>query len=140
MLKKIISIVMVIIGIVAIVLGAGLMDESASGKSFTHTASFNDAEGASFGGDFYTYIYEASDIIVDELYSIDKGMSVIIEAQNYQIKKAVETTNAIYETGGMVVIAIGMAIVASGLGMLAVAFTPAPKAPKPYIPEYPVQM
>ena len=140
MLKKIISIAMVVIGIAVIILGTGLMGESTSAKSFSHTAAYNDADGASFGGDFYTYIYEASDIIVDELYSIDKGISVMVEAQNYQIKKAAETTDAVYKVGGTIVLAIGLAIVASGLAMFAVAFTRAPKAPQPFVPEYPVQM
>lgn len=123
MLKKIISIAIIAIGIAVIVLGAGLEDSVAT-KSFSHSASYYNADGASFGGDFYTYIYGASDTIVDELYDIDKGISVLADAQSYQIKKAAETTDAIYKTASMVVIAIGAAIAASGLGLFAVAFTP----------------
>ena len=123
MLKKIISIVIIVIGIAVIILGASLKD-SVSTKSFSHSASYYDADGASFGGDFYTYIYGATDTIVDELDDINKGISVLADAQSYQIKKAAETTDAIYKTASMIVIAIGAAIAASGLGLFAAAFTP----------------
>ena len=141
MLKKIVSIAMIAIGIVVIVLGVGLMDETAAKNSFSHSTSYHDAEGVTFGGDFYTYIYGASDTIVDELYDINRGISEMVDAQSYQIQKAAETTTAIYKAGGMTIVAIGLAIVASALALGASAFTPAPapRFPEPTVYEYPVQ-
>ena len=139
MLKKIISLLMAIIGIVVIILGVGLMGDTASAKSFSHSASYYNADSASFGGDFYTYIYEASDTIVDELDDINNGVSTMVDAQSAQLKKTAETTTAIYKTGGMIVIAIGLAIVAGALALGASAFTPAPRFfPVPPVYEHPV--
>ena len=136
-LKKITAIITVLIGIVVIFLGTSVMDPSAnhkvSAKTPSYTAGYYNAEYASFGADFYTYIYEASDIIVDELNDINSAMGVLVQAQNAATEAAaehVEATDDLISTvgkvGGMVIVAIGLAIVANGLQAVGAAFVPAP--------------
>lgn len=135
MFRKITAILMAVIGIAVVVLGISISGQTVSATSYSHSAGYHDAEYAAFGADFYTYIYEASDIIVDELDSIDGGIEEVVNAQSAQLKKTAENTNAIYKTGGMIIVAIGLAIVASALSAMAVAFTPA----VPVMPVQPVQ-
>ena len=73
-----------------------------------HKAGMYDVGFSVFGGDFYTEIYKASDTIVDELNSINNGMSVISNSMKSTIK-------AIYYGSGMVIIAIGLGITAFSL-------------------------
>lgn len=118
-----------------IVLGASMMGKTADfdidENSFKYSATEYNAESAAFGGDFYTYIYEASDIIVDELNAINKGMETVVKAQdsiNAAVTANAQATEALIGTvnqaGGMIVIAIGLAILASGVQGIGAAFAP----------------
>lgn len=124
MIKKITAIVMAALGLIAIIMGAAISGKDADTSSFVHSAGYYNADSAAFGADFYTYIYDASDTIVDALSDMNNGISEAVAAQNYQIKKAAETTEAVYKAGGMIVIAIGLAILAYAAPKVVAAFVP----------------
>lgn len=71
----------------------------------TYSAKSYNADYAAFGGDFYTEIYKASDIIVDELNDINGGVEVLSES-------IVAMANVIYYPIGMMIIALGLGVVA----------------------------
>lgn len=134
-IKKITAIITAVIGIVVIILGATLMGETANhavdDNSFRYVAENYNADYASFGGDFYTYIYGASDTIVDELDDINKAMETVVKAQN-SINAAVtanvlatdDLIDTVNHVGGMIIIAIGLSILAYAVQKIGVAFTP----------------
>lgn len=124
MAKKITAIVIAVIGLIVVIMGASISGKDADTSSYSFSAGYFDIPGASFGADFYTYMYDGSDTIVEELYNLNIGVAEVIDAQNYQIKKAAETTEAVYKTGGMIVIAIGLAIIAYAAPMLISEFVP----------------
>lgn len=139
-LRKITAILTAVIGLVVIVLGISLMGQTAGHDvdvdKLSHDAEYYNAEYASFGGDFYTYIYGASDIIVDELYDINSGLGTVVAAQRNVAEAVavnVEATDSLNATvckvGGTVVMAIGLAILSCGLLALGAAFVPAAPAP-----------
>lgn len=119
------SIVSLLLGIAIIVLGVSVMnmkteitiykDESASNGSQRNY----DIQGASFGADFYTYMYDAADTIVDELDTVTEELDTTIDELN-DVNKGIETlsqgmsdmANAIYYPAGIIVIAIGMGVIA----------------------------
>ena len=132
-LKKITAIVTAVLGLIAIILGFTLLGEqdthSTNSQSFVHIAPVSDVPGASFGADFYTYMYDASDVMVSELSDINHAASTIIDAQNAIIKNTASTVratdalaNTISKAGGVITIAIGMAILAYAANCAAVAF------------------
>ena len=149
-LRKITAILTIVIGIAVIILGSSLGKISANydvnTPKYSGGSNYYDAEYASFGGDFYTYIYGAADTIVDELYEMNLNLSLITDAQTDIIEAVavnVEATNDLIKTmgkvGSTIVTAIGLAIIASGLMNLGAAFTPSEKKPE-YIPvQAPVQ-
>ena len=93
MMKKIIAIITIIVGIIVIVLGLCIQP----GKVYLHNDSIYSVPSAAFGADFYTYVYDGVDTIVDELDDINRGVETIASA------------------GKMIVISIGLLIVAMGL-------------------------
>lgn len=95
-----------IIGIITIILGCMIMNHKNGFE--TYSARTYNADNAAFGADFYTEIYKASDIIVDELSDINGGMEIV----SNEMKVIVE---AIYYGCGMIVIAIGLGTVAISL-------------------------
>ncbi len=93
-MKKTIAIITIIVGVIVMILGLSIQ---------THDVSSYYITGASFGADFYTYVYDGIDTIVDELDEINKGIEAIASA------------------GKMIVISIGLLIAVMGLKQLAYA-------------------
>ena len=71
----------------------------------TYVAEQFNVDYATFGADFYTEIYGASDIIADELNAINGG----IESLSASISTF---ANIIYFSTGMLIIAIGLGTIA----------------------------
>ena len=92
-----------IIGLITIIMGYKVMSHDVEAE--LHNAGMYDVGFNAFGGDFYTEIYKASDTIVDELNSINHGISIVSNSMKSTIK-------AIYYGSGMVIIAIGLGITA----------------------------
>ena len=136
--RKITAIITAIIGIVVIILGVTIMDKTANhsvdDNTFRYSAGEYDVDYASFGADFYTYMYKSNDVIVDELDDINKALETVVKAQNSinaAVTANVEATDDLIDTvndvGGMVVISIGLAILAYAVQCIGVAFAPAEK-------------
>lgn len=124
MVKKILSIVVAVIAVVIIVLGISLISTDPVGASYSGDFGHYDAESAAFGADFYTYMYNASDIIVSELNDIGNNLPEIIAAQNGAIKATNNLNETVAKAGGMVVIAIGLAVLAYSVKGIVDAFIP----------------
>ena len=123
MLKKITSLISAFIGIVVVILGIILASTNVSSQYFSAKNEGYDVPGASFGADFYTYMYDASDEIVSALDNISDNTAKIVSVENYLVEKSVENTSAIYKAGGIVVVAIGLAIIVYSLSMISSAFS-----------------
>ena len=100
---NVMAIVSLIIGAVIIIMGIVVMNKEVSMEE--HSAGYYNADYAAFGGDFYTEIYGATDIIVDELNDINGGIEVISQS-------VASAANVIYYPIGMMIIAIGLSVVA----------------------------
>ncbi len=120
--KKITSIAVAVIAIIVIILGVTLRFDA---SGYYHSAGYYDAESAAFGADFYSYIYEATDIIVDELYEINQGVAEMVSAQS----AALQGFEAVVKGCRLIVIAIGLALLAYDLPKLAEVFSGGKKAP-----------
>lgn len=103
---NIMSIISLLLGVVIIIMGITVMNKEVSID--TYSAKHYDADYAIFGADFYSEIYGASDIIVDELNDINGGVEVLSESM------AVVANVTYYP--------VGMLIVALGLGVIAISF------------------
>ena len=140
-MKKITSVITAIIGIIVIIMGVSFMNNtsnySVSGGSFQFSPPNFDVEGAKFGADFYTYMYGASDTIVEELDSLNQAMEVMVDAQNSIKAATAVNARATCVTGGMIVIAIGLAILAYATQAIGVAFFTVD--PKPVVQQPVVQ-
>ena len=124
--KKITTLVTAGIGILVILLGIILVClspsfETSSGSISYDPSSYN-ADYAEFGADFYTYMYSASDIIVDELNDINEGLGEVVKAQKYinnnlisSIAATEALIGAVYTAGGIVAIAIGLFILSGAI-------------------------
>lgn len=130
------AIVSTVFSIIIICLGISVY--LSGGTSYTYEKAENvysshyDVKGASFGADFYTYMYDASDTIVSEL---DKSL----ELQNELNKNVVELKNTVGNVGnsisydmsyalGMLIICIGISTLAFSLVSIGNAFAPALKS------------
>lgn len=100
---NVMSIISMLLGVIIIVIGITVMNKEV--KIETYSAKQYDADYAAFGGDFYTEIYEASDIIVDELNDINGGIELLSESMDAMV-------NVIYYPVGMMIIALGIGVVA----------------------------
>ena len=69
-------------------MGNNIKGLEAEKVAISYRASKNDVSYAEFGADFYTYIYGATDTIVDELNAINGGMESISRSMN-PIKTAI---------------------------------------------------
>lgn len=98
------SIIALLLGVIIIVLGVSLLKKDISIDSYR--AKTYDAEYTAFGGDFYTSIYGATDIIVDELSDINGGIQSLSE----NLVVIVET---IYYVSGVIVISLGLGVVST---------------------------
>lgn len=100
---NVMSIISLLLGVVIIIMGITVMNKEVSID--TYNAKHYDADYAAFGGDFYTEIYGASDIIVDELNDINGGVEVLSES-------IAALANVVYYPIGMMIIALGLGVVA----------------------------
>lgn len=66
---NVMSVISLFLGVAIIIMGISVMNGKVNID--TYSAGHYDADHAEFGGDFYTEIYGASDIIVDELNDIN---------------------------------------------------------------------
>ena len=73
----------------------------------THRAKTYSVDSARFGADFYTEMYNASDVMVDELNDINGGIS--------------DMSRSMDEVAEIVCFSVGMLIVALGIGVIAVS-------------------
>lgn len=95
-----------ILGIIILIMGIVLVAKTADMP--TITVQNYSVSGYEFGADFYSEIYNASDVIVDELNEINSGIGTL----SVSIK---QIARIIYFTGGMIVIAIGLAVIANSV-------------------------
>ena len=100
---NVMSIISLLLGVVIIIMGITVMNKEVSIE--TYNAKHYDADYAAFGGYFYTEIYGASDIIVDELNDINGGVEVLSESM-------AAMANVIYYPVGMMIVALGLGVVA----------------------------
>ena len=136
---------MVVIGLVVIVLGASFQPEATSydltEKTFKYAAENYNLQYCAFGGDFYTEIYAASDMIVDVLDDINRSTETVVAVQNAIHNASASSVHALEElnrnigkTVRFVLIAIGLSIVAAALPQLGSAFAPEGRALKTAAP------
>ena len=109
-MKKTVAIITMIIGLIVMIMGFSIETNDVP----THIHSSYNVYGAAFGADFYTYVYDGIDTIVDELDDINSGVSKIVRGE-----QAIADTVA--TVGKNIVIAIGLLIIVSGLKQLAYA-------------------
>ncbi len=103
------AVISLILGVVIIVMGAKVAKMKVDVDVDTFTPKHYDADTAMFKGDFYTEIYEATDIIVDELDETNSGIASLSQA----IATMSDTmANAIYYPIGMLIIALGLGVIA----------------------------
>ena len=91
-----IGVVILLLGIVTAFRKADVTPYEAQRYSVSHVT---------FGADFYTEIYNASDTIVEELSDMNGGLAVLSAS-------AVSAINAVYFSAGMIVIALGLGTIA----------------------------
>ena len=100
---NVMSIISLLLGVAIIIMGITVMNKEVSID--TYSANYYDADYAVFGADFYTEIYGASDIIVDELNEINGGVELLSESM-------ATMASVIYYSIGMMIIALGLGVVA----------------------------
>ena len=115
------TVISIILGIVIIVIGYKVYDGKIDlSSTATHTALRKDIPSASFGGDFYTYMYDASDTIVTELSDIDSGIETTTQMIYTLNQNLYKTANEINKTFGLLIICIGIATIAIAIPKLIV--------------------
>lgn len=141
-MKKITSVLMAVIGLLVLVLGIAFQPEVTSfdltEKTFKYTAENYDLPYAAFGADFYTDIYEGSDLIVDALDDINRSTETVVAVQNAIYTASSASVHALEElnrnigkTVRFVLIAIGLSILAAALPQLGSAFAKDGGVPAP---------
>ena len=103
---NVLAIVALILGVVIIIMGMKVMRTSVSLDTFQ--AKRYDMDTMTFGADFYTEIYRASDTIVDELSDLNSGVETISES-------VAELANGIYELVGTLIVTFGIGVIAVSL-------------------------
>lgn len=122
MSKKLTSIIMAAIALIVIIIGLCLPAKA------VYKSGYHNVPGASFGADFYTYVYDGIDEMVDELDAIN-------DAQVAQIKAASNTAKACKA----IVISIGLMILAMAVKTFPEAEKKQTNAAAPatqYVPAY----
>lgn len=100
------ALIALILGIAIIVMGTNVMKMSTNLD--TYSAKHFDVDSAKFGADFYTEIYKASDVIVDELSAVNSGISLLSESM-------ATIANVVYYPAGMIIVSLGLGVVAISL-------------------------
>lgn len=111
---NVMSIISLILGVVIIVMGVSVMNKEVSIDTYS-AGNYNadyDADYAAFGGDFYTEIYGATDIIVDELNDVVDELDDLNGGVEVLSESIGTMANVIYYPVGMLIIAIGLGVVA----------------------------
>lgn len=101
--RKILPLVSLAIGVVILLLGIFTACRKTSVAPYE--AQPYSVSHMTFGADFYTGIYNASDTIVEELSDINGGLASLSASAGAAI-------NAIYFSAGMVIIALGLGTIA----------------------------
>ena len=115
-LKKIAAIAMVLLGLITIIIGAGLKNTEFTeiAEDYSGSASYSfgrySITGYAFGADFYTEMYNGSKTIVDELDDIGNGVEAAVKAASESAKINAISIRANAKLASAVVIAIGLAI------------------------------
>lgn len=91
------------LGVIILLIGIFVMNQKNDVE--TYSTKNYDVPRATFGGDFYTEIYNASDIIADELNEINGGIEHISRITS-------SVVNVIYFSSGMIIIALGLSTIA----------------------------
>ena len=103
---NVLAVAALVLGVVIIIMGMKVMHTSVSVDTFQ--AKHYGADSMTFGADFYTEIYRASDTIVDELSDLSSGVETISESVS-------ELANVIYEPVGMLIVSLGIGVIAISL-------------------------
>lgn len=103
---NILAVAALLLGVVIIIMGMKVMRTSVSVDTFQ--AKHYNTDSMTFGADFYTEIYRASDTIVDELSELNSGVETISES-------VAELANVIYEPVGTLIVTLGIGVIAVSL-------------------------
>ncbi len=95
--------VSLVIGIIILIIGICMV--IIHPETNTYVAKTFSVDNAAFGADFYTEIYGATDIIVDELNAINGGIESLSASIN-------AFANLFYSSVGILIIAIGLSTIA----------------------------
>lgn len=121
-LKLISAGLMLILGFCVVFFGCSVINQSVQTYSnAAYVSQDYNVDSGKFGADFYTYMYEASDVIVDELDDISESIGTIVDGQNAVNRAIRDNRKALYNTSGSVICAIGWLIVAMSLPQFAAA-------------------
>ena len=105
MTKKASGIIGILIGIVIIIIGIITMNSTP--EAVKYSSGYQYVKSAEFGADFYTYMYDASYSMVQQLNSMDRGLVRIVDAE-------AKTQESVYSVGGLMMICVGLAVLAIG--------------------------
>ena len=100
---NVLSLIALLIGVVIIIIGGYTATRKADLK--IHSAKKYNTDIAAFGADFYTEIYDATKAAADGVWDVNSGIEIISKDMS-------SIANTIYFSAGMIIIAIGSAIVA----------------------------
>ena len=106
MTKKVSGIIGILIGVVILLIG--IITMSSAPEAVDYSNSYQYVRSAEFGADFYTYMYDASYSMVQQLNSMDRGLARIVDAE-------AKTQESVYSVGGLMMICIGLAVLAMGI-------------------------
>lgn len=101
--RKLLPLISLAIGVVMLLLGIVTATRKAGAEPYE--AQQYGVSHMTFGADFYTEMYNASDTIVQELNDINGGVASLSASAGAAIK-------AIYFSAGMIIIALGLGTIA----------------------------
>lgn len=119
---KIMPLISLVIGVIMIIIGYKVMrqtaDEEAVYTGASYSAGSYNVSDYTFGADFYSEIYEASNTIVDELDEINSNVADGFTDVNKAAEAVTSSVNNIIDT---IYYVAGMLIIVLGMGTIAVA-------------------
>lgn len=119
---KIMPLISLVIGVIMIIIGCKVMKQTADEKSVyagdSYTAGHYNVADYTFGADFYSEIYEASNMIVDELDEINGNVASGFTDVNKAAETVTSSVNNIIDT---IYYVAGILIIVLGMGTIAVA-------------------
>lgn len=121
--KKFSTIAMAVVGVIIIILGFVAMGYSETNTSgYVNTTGNYDVDGASFGGDFYTYMYTASDTIVDELDDLIDVTGSVRSAVAANVSATDDLNDTVSFVGGALLLSIGLIVLVCSLRSMGEVF------------------